>query len=202
MLGAMLDLKIRHESGNRQSLDDAMRALYREYYQQKRRGFTDAEFRAACERAAGTSLEEVFSYASTTRDPDYARYFAYAGLALDATSADGKGAFLGLNTHVEDSKLLVVAAQAGSPAEKEGLRGGDRITEIDGAKATQKALSDALAARKPGDRLKLGYMRGDEIGAIEPVLATNPVRTYRFRKVEQPDALASEIWKSWMRAQQ
>ncbi len=88
MLGAMLDLKIRHESGNRQSLDDAMRALYREYYHQKHRGFTDAEFRAACEKAAGASLEEVFSYASTTRDPDYARYFAYAGLALEATSTE------------------------------------------------------------------------------------------------------------------
>ena len=71
LLGAIIDLTIRHGSGNRRSLDDVMRALYRTYYQEKRRGFTDAEFRAECEAAAGVPLDEVFSYASTTRDPDY-----------------------------------------------------------------------------------------------------------------------------------
>ncbi len=200
MLGAMLDLKIRHESGNRQSLDDVMRALYRQYYQERGRGFTDAEFRAECEKAAGGSLEEVFSYAATTRDPDYAHYFAYAGLALDASSADGKGAYLGVNTHFEDGKLLVVTAQAGSPAEKAGLLAGEEIAEVEGAKATVKSLTDALAARKPGDRLKLKIVHEGETREMEVELATNPVRTYRFRRVEQPEALAAEIWKSWMRA--
>jgi predicted metalloprotease with PDZ domain len=64
MLCAMLDLTIRHESGNRTSLDDVMRALYRKHYQQKRRGFTDDEFMQACESAAGASLAEVLDYAS------------------------------------------------------------------------------------------------------------------------------------------
>ena len=67
MLGAMLDLMIREGSGNRRSLDDVMRGLYRKYYQQKKRGFTDAEFRAECESAAGEVWTEVFSYASTTQ---------------------------------------------------------------------------------------------------------------------------------------
>jgi predicted metalloprotease with PDZ domain len=49
----VLDLKIRHESGNRKSLDDVMRALYRKYYQQKKQGFTDDEFIQECESAAG-----------------------------------------------------------------------------------------------------------------------------------------------------
>jgi predicted metalloprotease with PDZ domain len=73
MLGAMLDLEIRNASGNRRSLDDVMRSLYRFYYQEKRRGFTDAEFRAACESAAGAPLDEIFSYAATTREVDYAK---------------------------------------------------------------------------------------------------------------------------------
>jgi predicted metalloprotease with PDZ domain len=32
LLGALLDLTIRHKSGDRESLDDVMRSLYREYY--------------------------------------------------------------------------------------------------------------------------------------------------------------------------
>lgn len=51
MLGALLNLAIRQCSSNRKSLDDAMRTLYRSHYQGKQRGFTDAEFREACEAA-------------------------------------------------------------------------------------------------------------------------------------------------------
>lgn len=87
VLGAMLDLKIRHETKNRQSLDDVMRALYREFYQQQGRGFTEAEFRAVAERIAGVSLAECFEYANTVKPPDYKKYFGYAG--LDVTVQDG-----------------------------------------------------------------------------------------------------------------
>lgn len=81
-LGALLDLDIRQKTGNKKSLDDVMRTLYKEYYQQKKRGFTDAEFRAVCERIAGGSLEQLFSYASTVNDIDYQKYFDYAGLKI------------------------------------------------------------------------------------------------------------------------
>ncbi len=86
MLGAMLDLKIRGSTGNRRSLDNVMRGMYRKYYIRKQRGFTDAEFRAECEGAASASLAEIFEYASSAKEMDYARYFALAGLKLDVTS--------------------------------------------------------------------------------------------------------------------
>src|SRR5580698_3284881 len=98
MLGAMLDLSIRQGSGNRKSLDDAMRGLYRKFYLTKKRGFTDAEFRAECEGAAGSDLGEIFEYASTTKEVNYAKYFALAGLRLDTTNEDAEGGYIGLDT--------------------------------------------------------------------------------------------------------
>jgi predicted metalloprotease with PDZ domain len=83
VLGFLLDLKIRNETKNRKSLDDVMRKLYKEFYQEKKRGFTDVEFRQVCEAVAGTSLEEIFSYAATVKDIDYPKYLAYAGLTID-----------------------------------------------------------------------------------------------------------------------
>ncbi len=83
VLGALLDFRIRHETKNRYSLDDVMRTLYREYYQKAGRGFTEQEFRAVCEKTAGTSLAECFDYANTVRAIDYKKYFAYAGLDID-----------------------------------------------------------------------------------------------------------------------
>ncbi len=69
-LGMLLDLRIRYESGNKKSLDDVMQTLYKVYYKEKKRGFTDKEFRDVCEKAAGSSLDEIFE-ALHTYGPEY-----------------------------------------------------------------------------------------------------------------------------------
>lgn len=81
-LGLLLDLKIRHSTGNRKSLDDVLRVLYYDYHKGLGRGFTDEEFRAECEKIAGVDLGELFRWASSTVRPDYDRYLDYAGLYL------------------------------------------------------------------------------------------------------------------------
>ncbi len=81
-LALLLDLKIRHETDNKRSLNDVMRRLYYNYYKELGRGFTDGEFRSECESIAGCSLEEIFNYASSTVRPDYNRYLDYAGLYM------------------------------------------------------------------------------------------------------------------------
>jgi predicted metalloprotease with PDZ domain len=82
VVGLLLDFAIRHKTNNQKSLDDVMRLVYREYYQTKKRGFTDAEFQMACEQIAGTSLNEVFEYVYTAKPLDYATYLGYGGLSL------------------------------------------------------------------------------------------------------------------------
>jgi len=90
-LGLLLDLKIRHSTGNRKSLGDVMRTLYYDYHKRLGRGFTDDEFRTECEKTAGTDLGELFGWASSVVRPDYDRYLGYAGLYLkeEAPSAPG-----------------------------------------------------------------------------------------------------------------
>ena len=199
MIGAMLDLAIRHESGNRKSLDDVMRALYRKYYQQKKRGFTDDEFRQECESAAGARLTDVLEYASTTRDVDYARYFAYAGLDVTTTSEDAPGSYLGLNTQTRDGRLVVVGTSAGSPAEHAGLAAQDQILEVDGAPATPKALNDTVSARKPGDTTTLKISRNNTGLEVRVTLARNTKQTFTIRPVASPTALQKAILEDWLR---
>lgn len=172
MLGAMLDLRIRDGSQNRKSMDDVMRGLYRKYYLEKHRGFTDAEFHQECESAAGGDVAEVLEYAATTKDVDYAKYFAYAGLQLDQASEDAVGAYLGVNTHSQETPpnmvapsaggpgrggrgagpevtLAITSATPGSPAASAGLEAGDQILEVEGAKATPTAINDLLGVSQP-----------------------------------------------------
>jgi predicted metalloprotease with PDZ domain len=82
-VGLLLDMAIRHSTKNQKSLDDVMRQLYRVYYQEKKRGFTDAEVRKVCEEVAGEVLPELFDYVFTVKEPDYAKYLAYGGLGID-----------------------------------------------------------------------------------------------------------------------
>ncbi len=223
MLGALLDLKIRESSGNRKSLDDVMRGLYKTYYLEKKRGFTDAEFREECERAAGAKLEEVFEYAATSREVDYARYFALAGLHLEWTFKDAPGASLGLDTHTEElppgeaiagggggrgrggappARLVVTDVAAGSPAEGAGLKPGDIVVQVDGAPASAATLSAALLARKAGDTLRLRIHRGGAEQEVEAALAGNAARTYQLSPAAEATPAQAAILRDWLRVAQ
>ncbi|MGA2533078.1 MAG: PDZ domain-containing protein [Candidatus Aminicenantales bacterium] len=199
MLGAMLDLKIRAASRNVRSLDDVMRSLYRKYYREKKRGFTDAEFREECESAAGAPLTDVLEYAASSKDIEYAKYFALAGLEVKAAVEDAPGAFLGLDTRTDGGKLFVTGTSVGSPAEAAGFAPGDQILEVDGLPAATKVLSDQLAAKGPGDKIKLRFSRGNKAQDAEVILAKSTKVTYTITALPTPDPLQAGILKDWLR---
>lgn len=56
--------------------------------------------------------------------------------------------------------LKLTGVRAGSPAEQGGLKAGDIIIEFGGAKVTDlQSYSDALYAHKPGDQVKVVFLR-------------------------------------------
>lgn len=85
-VGMLFDFAIRQKTNNKRSLDDVMRTLYREYYQKKQRGFTEEELREVVTKTAGDPLNELFDYIYTTKELDYDKYLAYAGLTIDTAS--------------------------------------------------------------------------------------------------------------------
>jgi predicted metalloprotease with PDZ domain len=90
VMGLLLDFQIRNETRNEHSLDDVMRYLYREYYQKKQRGFTEAEFQQACESVAGVPLASFFEYLYTTKEIDYQKYLGFAGLEITPSTTGEK----------------------------------------------------------------------------------------------------------------
>lgn len=91
LVGMLLDFEIRNATQNKKSLDEVMRTLYWKYYKEEQRGFTEAEFQAACEQVAGISLTGVLEYVYTTKEIDYAKYLAYAGLKIEKQPIESKG---------------------------------------------------------------------------------------------------------------
>jgi predicted metalloprotease with PDZ domain len=219
MLGAMLDLKIRQSSANRRSLDDVMRGMYEKYYVQKKRGFTDDEFRAECESVAGTKLDELFSYASTSREVNYAKYFALAGLKLKAISEVAPGGSIGLNTHTEQIpanempsgrggrglgaapalRLIVTDTAAESPAARAGLQPGDRIIDVDGTPATPVVLNTANNAKKPGEKINLHVVRAGKEMTVAVDVAPNVKNTFQLSVAEEASPAQQETLNTWLR---
>jgi putative serine protease PepD len=86
--------------------------------------------------------------------------------------------------------VLIVKVTAGSPAAKAGLqaatvqrsadgtavpRGGDAVTAVDGRPVTTSgALADAVAGRKPGDRITLTVVRGGRQRQVQVTVGTAP----------------------------
>jgi predicted metalloprotease with PDZ domain len=91
IVGMILDFSIRNATQNEKSLDDVMRFLYRHYYKELQRGFTDAEFQEACELVSGTSLSREFEYVYTTKEIEYSDYLSYAGLKVSVSGAKKTG---------------------------------------------------------------------------------------------------------------
>lgn len=91
LVGLLLDFEIRNATQNKYSLDDVMRLLYRKYYKEEHRGFTEAELQSACEQVAGISLTGFFEYIYTTKEIDYSKYLAFAGLKIGKQGSGLKG---------------------------------------------------------------------------------------------------------------
>jgi predicted metalloprotease with PDZ domain len=198
-LGMLLDFKIRAETENRRSLDDVMRTLYREYYKEKKRGFTDGEFRAVCERIAGCPLGEIFdAYASTTEDIDYPKYLAYAGLDIDLQPKEGADPYFGVSTRERDGKLIITNVEWDSPAMHAGLSVEDEIIALDGVRMNARAMSEILRQKKPADKIRVLISRGDVVREVEVFLGKSQERSYSIKPVANPTPLQSAILKDWL----
>ncbi len=199
-LGLLLDLRIREASKGRSSLDDVMRTLYRTFYKEKKRGFTDREFRDVCEKAAGAPLGEIFDvYAATVEKWDYARYLGWAGLAIDLEPRPDAGPWFGASTQDQGGSAIVSTIEPDSPAAVAGLSIQDEILAVDGTRVTPRSLPGILAARKPGDRIEVLYARRGHTGETEVTLGKKSEPTYRITPLEDPTPAQKALLDAWLK---
>ena len=199
-IGMLLDLKIRHESGNQRSLDDVMRTLYQEFYKKKKRGFTDREFRDICENAAGSSLSEIFDvYIPTVQDIDYSKYLEYAGLTIDTDPVEVPGGWLGITTRKDGDNLVITGTEWNSPAYNAGLSPQDIIREINGEKASADLLENILKSCKPGIKISITITHRDITNHIEVILGKKTVKSFEITPLPDPSSEQTATLNKWLR---
>lgn len=198
VLAMLLDFKIRHTTRNKRSLDDVMRALYKDFYQTKKRGYTSAEFRSVCEKIAGVSLAEFFEYVYSVKDVDYGKYLAYAGLKIDTMAKPIVGAWLGITAKEKNDTLTISGVDWDSPAWGAGIRPRQIIKTINGKPASQLLLRE-LTGAAPGAIVSLQVIQDGLLKNIPVILSKNYTRSFSISKAGKPDQLQREIYESWIR---
>lgn len=197
LVGAMLDLVVRDSTRNQRSLDDVMKALYRE---RAHRGYTGADIQRAAEHTCSCDLTGFF--ASNVRSAgrlDFDRYLRAAGLRMmDSliTATDDSGRVLpdlrvwALVPEGETAPRLLVVQSDGAWA-RAGLRSGDRIVSWNGAAMDgMREFRTKLRALQAGDEVAL-EVRRDGAMAHATVRVT-PYQVHRVKLVPLTNATARQ----------
>ncbi len=168
LAGMLLDIRIRAATGNRKSLDDVMRSVYRSTYE-KGRGFTGKEWWGAVSTAAGgISFDEFNARYIDGRDPfPYATDFAMAGLSPVVDS--NRVARLGIQSSGDSTTVITTVTPGSAYAEAGGLVGDVLVSvgEIDVStqgwavqfrskyKNEPEGTNIPVVVRRAGERLSL-----------------------------------------------
>jgi predicted metalloprotease with PDZ domain len=197
IVNMMLDITIRTASEGVRSLDDVMRYLYEEFYK-KNKNYTPADFKAACEMAAGRPLSDFFArYVSGRAEIDYNSILGGVGLRLVATQPGADRAYLGADFAEADGRLTVRAVPAGTPAFEQGLNFNDQIVAINGYRATNAFLQSYLGEKRPGDSVRLTVFRFDRLLDLEIKLGRNERATYTFQPLANATELQKRLYKEY-----
>ena len=199
VLGALLDLSIRHDTRGRRGLDDVMRALYTQFYQ-KGKGFTPSDMIRTVGTAAGRDYTDFFRrHVTGVEVPPYAAIFAYAGFRVERS--ERALGVLGAPTQAtaEGRRLLGVAQSL--PADQAGLRTGDVLVAADGAPIRDlqfTGIAGHLVADKAGQRVVFTVLRDGRQQQVAVTLGTVNEVSYRIQNDSNVTEDALAVRNSWL----
>jgi predicted metalloprotease with PDZ domain len=176
-----------------------MRFLYKEYYQKKKRGFTEEELKNAFEGVAGTSLAEELKYVNSTAELDYPTYFNYAGLKIDTSAQLLPGGYAGFTIRQKEDSVFVAAVDYESPAWNAEIRRGQQLLKINGQKASADLFNKTINSSRPGDKINISCFVNNETRNIEFILGQKTEKSFKITPAENADPSQKQILDSWLK---
>jgi predicted metalloprotease with PDZ domain len=212
LVALALDLEIRAKTDSARSLDDVLRALWREYGAPGSAGLPEGGFERLAEEVTGVELTDFFRQnLRGTVDPPLGVLLAQFGVRLQLRAAesgadmggrrgvreDRPRPWLGVRLRTDGVRLRVTYVQEGSPAQGAGVITGDELVAVDDRRVTADNWEQRLE-RLPLDRpVRLQLFRHDEALELATTLQPSPRDTCYL--VVDPDASAEararcELW--------
>jgi predicted metalloprotease with PDZ domain len=195
----VLDLEIRHVTGNARSFDDVMRDLFRRF-PGSGSGYTNADVRRITAEIGGEPMKAVFdSLVNGTARIDWERVLSYAGLDLLPSEAP-QGVWTGMDFSDYGGKARITRVIAGSPAFSAGLDAGDEVVALEERRITAASFTQRLKDYSPGDTLRLTVFRSDILREFVLNLAAPAVTPYRIKESGDMTPAQKSLLDSWLPA--
>lgn len=195
LLAALMDATIMQTFNGSKSLDDFLRALYDEFYVQKKRGFSEEEFEVAYSRFMGKDMSGFFDkYVYDTQIPDYAELFRPLGINVAYTG--NKKPNFGASFTQTGGVATVKSIRANSAAEAAGLSVNDEIIGLNGYRISASELESTLSGMNMDEEITLLVARDEVLFEIKGKMGVYERPSYRVSIQDNTNAL----FKHWMRA--
>ena len=203
MIGFLLDAEIRLQTGNRKSLDDAMR-FFNEKYGKTGMTFGDDDIIPAIEQATGTKLSDFYSRYIAGREPlPFAEYLPRLGFT-PVTTYDTTATF-GATFSADEKGWMVEDITPNGAAAAMGLQKGDIRTEVQGGEnqfsltSVPPQFADMLASQLPPG-LTVSLLRNGVGKQAEILVKTAIVEQKQWGLDSHEEGLGAQIRKAMIGA--
>ena len=212
VLGFLLDARIRRSTGGARSLDDALRLAYRRFGA----GYREEEFRRLLSEVAGEDLGPWLAHTvDAAQELDYGEALGWYGLrftekkkeddeeegattsarepAVSASKGSSGGSskepsgWLGIETELRNSRLVVTEVKRGTPGEAGGINVDDEILAIGDYRVPPEGWKERLKAYRPGEKATLLVARRELLVRLPITFGAEPPRRFLL----EPDPRAT-----------
>jgi predicted metalloprotease with PDZ domain len=219
LIGNLLDLEIRHRTGNKRSLTDVFVYLMRNHGLPKpgfeeKHGFRDAVELITREAApSNVDFSGFFAkYVSGTEEIPWNAFLDHAGLMLEekkgspkryigittGNTLPGAGFFNAPPTVLPQGQIALTNVVPGSPAEAAGLDVGDILVAMDGDKVEPASFNDRFNEKKIGSSVVLTVLRRDQLKNITVTVGKEEPVTYSIKEKPEATEMQKAIFNSWL----
>lgn len=196
IIAAMLDAMIIKKYKGKKSLDDFMRYMYKAYYEDKKRGFKEEEFKQELETFLKQNLDEFYeNYIDGTKIPDYNSIFSPVG--VNVTYVGKPQPSVGVALRESGGKTIIYRVRSNSSAEDAGLSVNDEIIGCNGFRADKKSLETLFKSAELGQKINLLISRDQELFSIDVVV--RPYEQPKFNYKVNPTSSNEKLLNFWLR---
>ncbi|HEY4001017.1 MAG TPA: PDZ domain-containing protein [Candidatus Xenobia bacterium] len=199
LVALLLDLEIRWRTQGQRSLDDVLRALWREYGRTET-AWPEGAVEALAEEMAGDDMRPFFrDYVEGTAELPMADSLARFGIKTVVDHpAEPVAPWIGLHTRHEGGRTVVTEVLWEGPAWRAGINAGDELVAFDGHRLTDSNLKSRLADKRQSDRIELIVFRDDLLKRFSIELSEPPWRDQRFEADTESNSAAAGLYAGWL----
>ncbi len=199
----LMDMELRSRTGNRISLDDVMREMYRRF-PLSGNGYTTGDIIALLETISESQWHDFFArYINGTEEYPFKTALDVVGLELSIRPEKKddpivQRSYAGLSLADRNGGALVRSVLSDGPAYAAGVMPGDEIVAVNGRRVSAWQFDDWIGLLHPGDTVTLHIIRHDELRTVVFTLAGKPNGRWKVSRVKDPTDSQKAAYRSWL----